>query len=91
MYETVLRVVSDGAICDYRTLEKTKQGPDLNEVPSAPRAFETRLALSGRSEAKKESEVKETELLNKNAPYTSLVFQIMRHEITLPIEDAYLD
>ena len=39
----------------------------------------------------KGSEEKETELLHKNASYTSLVFQIMRHEITLPTEDAYLD
>ena len=44
-----------------------------------------------RAEAEKGSEEKETELLHKNDSYTSLVSQILRHEITLPIEDAYLD
>ena len=61
---------------------------DLMKVTSAPRAFETRLALSRRREG---SDEKETGLLHENASYTSLVPRIMRHEITLPIEDAYLD
>ena len=73
-------------------LPKTEQDQtgtlDLMKVPSAPRAFETRSALSRRREGNDE---KETGLLHKNASYTSLGFRIMRHEITLPVEDAYLD